>query len=115
VAAVRIPMESEYRDFWELPYDGQDWHRSNRPRAIADIPAKAREAILDVAIDWNGKPLRKTCGLPIGLRQTTATVLVKCAMGAAPRKIESPPRIRPRQYVCGLPGRPGRLPPHGSR
>src|SRR6202043_298881 len=21
VAAVRIPMESEYRDFWELPYD----------------------------------------------------------------------------------------------
>ncbi|WP_375455977.1 hypothetical protein [uncultured Methylobacterium sp.] len=22
VAAVRLPMESEYRDFWELPYDG---------------------------------------------------------------------------------------------
>jgi hypothetical protein len=21
IAAVRIPMESEYRDFWELPYD----------------------------------------------------------------------------------------------
>src|SRR3546814_17818767 len=21
VAAVRVPMESEYRDFWELPYD----------------------------------------------------------------------------------------------
>lgn len=23
VAAVRIPMESDYRDFWELPYDGK--------------------------------------------------------------------------------------------
>ena len=21
VAAVRLPMEGEYRDFWELPYD----------------------------------------------------------------------------------------------
>ena len=21
IAAVRVPMESEYRDFWELPYD----------------------------------------------------------------------------------------------
>src|SRR4051794_29481571 len=22
IAAVRVPMESEYRDFWELPYEG---------------------------------------------------------------------------------------------
>jgi hypothetical protein len=132
VAAVRIPMESEYRDFWELPYhaavktklilsliqartilglvrnltaNGRRTTGSIRfiarddagaqleqiggteaervlararaveravysvgaslvPPAIADIPAEARdpyqplEAILDVEIDWNGKPLR---------------------------------------------------------
>lgn len=132
VAAVRIPMESEYRDFWELPYDaaiktklilsliqartilglvrnltangrrtadsirfiarddagaqleqigGTEAERvlararsveravysigaSLVPPAITDIPAEARdpyqpfEAILDIEIDWNGKPLR---------------------------------------------------------
>lgn len=132
VAAVRIPMESEYRDFWELPYDatvktklilsliqartilalvrnltanerrtadsirfvarddagaqleqigGAQTERildraraveravysigaSLVPPAIADIPAEAREpyqpfeTILDIEIDWNGKPLR---------------------------------------------------------
>jgi hypothetical protein len=132
VAAVRIPMESEYRDFWELPYDAaiktklilsliqartvlglaRNFTANDRrtadsirfvarddagaqleqiggteaervlararvveravysigaslvPPTIADIPAEARdpyqpfEAIRDVEIDWNGKPLR---------------------------------------------------------
>jgi hypothetical protein len=132
VASVRIPMESEYRDFWELPYEaaiktklilsliqartvlglirnltanGRRTTGSIRfiardaagaqleqiggteaaqvlararaveravysigaslvPPAITDIPAEARdpyqpfEAIFDLEIDWNGKPLR---------------------------------------------------------
>src|SRR3546814_17843886 len=38
IAAVRVPMESEYRDFWELPYE------DNIKTKLALWPVQARRS-----------------------------------------------------------------------
>lgn len=81
VAAVRIPMESDYRDFWELPYDEKVKTKlalwliqartmlallrnltSNKTRRISDITFVARdatEAQLEQIGGLNGEGVRR--------------------------------------------------------
>src|SRR3546814_10157365 len=84
VAAVRVPMESEYRDFWELPYDDAIKNKMAlwlvqartmlvRVRGLTGAGHRRLEAILFIAPDASEAQLDQSGSLTaacIGHRDT---------------------------------------------
>lgn len=113
VAAVRIPMESDYRDFWELPYEDKLKTKlalwliqartmlgllrsltANKTRMLSDINFVARdatEAQLEQIGGLNGEGVRKRA-------LEVQKAIYSVAAGLRPPKIENLPRAATEPY-----------------
>lgn len=113
VAAVRIPMESDYRDFWELPYDDKIKTKlalwliqartmlallrnltANKTRQISDINFIARdatEAQLEQIGGLTGEGVRKRA-------LEVQKAIYSIAAGLRPPALEKLPRVATEPY-----------------
>ncbi len=113
VAAVRIPMESDYRDFWELPYDENVKTKlalwliqartmlallrsltANKTRQISDITFLARdatEAQLEQIGGLNGEGVRKRA-------LEVQKAIYSIAAGLRPPPLDKLPRVATEPY-----------------
>ena len=113
VAAVRIPMESDYRDFWELPYEDKEktklalWliqartmlgllrnlttHKTRRLSEIKFVARESAEAQIERIGGLNGKEVRKRA-------LEVQKAIYPIAAGLIPPKIEDLRNIMPGPY-----------------
>ena len=113
VAAVRVPMESEYRDFWELPYDPivrtklALWLIQARAilglirnltasgqREVASIQFVARESTEAQLEQIGGLAARGICDRALAVQRAVYSIVA----GLRPPKLEELPEIATEPY-----------------
>lgn len=113
VAAVREPMESDYRDFWELPYDGAVktklafWFAQSRSMLglIRNLTANRRRGLSDIRFvvrDASEAQVEQIGGLdPAGIRERALEVqkaIYSVVAGLRPPAIEQLPTAATSPY-----------------